>query len=265
MSTQLSAADPVGFRKTLQGEFLKRCRQNPRYSLRGFARALAMDPSDLSKLLRGKRAITPKAAREMAGRLGFDPSTVVAEQADAQETRSSEKDLKMLLSDTFSFISDWYYYAILELLCLDGLSGTARVISTSLGLSIAEAQDALERLERLGMVARKSDGSWKKLKGNHTTVGIPGTTGALKKRQRQVLEKAIAAMDEVPPELRDQSCMTMSVSLDRLPEAKKRIKNFRRELCSYLEAGPKKEEVFELCISLFPLSRLKTRQRGSEE
>ena len=47
-------------RMYLQQEFLRRCRTNPRYSLRAFARALKLESSYLSKILQGKREVTTR-------------------------------------------------------------------------------------------------------------------------------------------------------------------------------------------------------------
>lgn len=47
--------------------------------------------------------------------------------------------------------------------------------------------------------------------------------------------------------------ITMSIDPSRLPEARKRIASFRRNLSKYLDKGNKKE-VFVLLFSLFPIS-----------
>lgn len=52
----------------------------------------------------------------------------------------------------------------------------------------------------------------------------------------------------------DPTAMTMAIDPTRIPEAKKRIRKFRRDLCRYLEGG-RKLEVFRIYLHLFPLSR----------
>ena len=59
------------FRSFLQDELDKRCKKNPRFSLRAFARTLEVEPSALSKILHGKRALTPKMLLRMASQLGL--------------------------------------------------------------------------------------------------------------------------------------------------------------------------------------------------
>jgi plasmid maintenance system antidote protein VapI len=54
----------------LQRELANRCRRNPHYSLRAFARHLEMDSSTLSAILRRKRPITQKSSQKLTIALG---------------------------------------------------------------------------------------------------------------------------------------------------------------------------------------------------
>ena len=55
-------------------------------------------------------------------------------------------------------------------------------------------------------------------------------------------------------ELRDFTSMTMAIDPEKLTEAKKKIREFRRGLSEFLEAG-KKEEVYRLNIQLVPVTK----------
>jgi plasmid maintenance system antidote protein VapI len=57
----------------LQHEFRKRAEKNSRYTLRAFARFLDTDHATLSAMLRGKRKITPKAARKLLKNFNLAP------------------------------------------------------------------------------------------------------------------------------------------------------------------------------------------------
>lgn len=59
----------ISYRDLLLDELRRRQARNVRYSLRAFARALDMDPSTLSKILRGKRALSMRKAFDLAMRL----------------------------------------------------------------------------------------------------------------------------------------------------------------------------------------------------
>jgi uncharacterized membrane protein (DUF106 family) len=48
--------------------------------------------------------------------------------------------------------------------------------------------------------------------------------------------------------------MTMSIDVKKLPEARKIIKKFRREMSQFLESG-NQTRVYQLGIQLFPISK----------
>ena len=62
------------FRQLLANELVARRARNRRYSLRAFARALRVDHSTLSQILRGRRVLTPAAVRELARALRLAPA-----------------------------------------------------------------------------------------------------------------------------------------------------------------------------------------------
>ncbi|MGH9199716.1 MAG: helix-turn-helix domain-containing protein [Vicinamibacterales bacterium] len=66
------------FRDVVAGEFRRRQQQNPRYSLRGFARALRVHHSTLSRLLNGQRPIQPDAISALGPRMGLGPDHLQA-------------------------------------------------------------------------------------------------------------------------------------------------------------------------------------------
>lgn len=250
----------VDFRLFLQQELVRRCRENRNYSLRAFARHLSLEPSFLSKLLRGERNITLENFRKLADRLLLDPeeykqfSQVIEQKAQRRGGRGkTDVALNELSSDQFQVIADWYHYAILELLEIKSFQPNVRWIARALDVTPAEISAALERLERVGLLER-SDSGWKNLKGSNTTTGNPFTTVAFRKLQKGILEKAIIALETVPMERRDQSSITMAIDSRNLPEAKKRIQKFRRELMQYLQSDGEPDEVYQLSISLYPLT-----------
>ena len=64
-------------RTILESEFLRRRLTNPRYSLRAFARSVNVEHSTLSQLLRGKRPLTWKSIRNIAGTMRWTGTAVL--------------------------------------------------------------------------------------------------------------------------------------------------------------------------------------------
>jgi transcriptional regulator with XRE-family HTH domain len=249
--------DPEAVRRFLQGELVRRCQSNPRYSMRAFARALDLEPSALSKLLAGKRRVTPEMFERLAKRLAIGPEELRGLLGPGGAALpASKKVFDQVSLDAFQVISDWYHLAILELVRVDRFRGDPAAIAKALGISLAETRQAIERLTRLGVLAVTAEGTVVSTAKELTTVGLPFTSAALKSMQRQVLELAIKALDETPMERRDQSTMTMAINAGRLGEARAKIREFRRGLCTFLEEEPPRTEVYHLSISLYPVTNL---------
>src|SRR5690606_24554445 len=118
-----------------------------------------------------------------------------------------------------------------------------------LGVSPTEVRLAVQRLQSIDMLEITEDGQWLDRAGDVTTVGNEFTHLALQKFQRQILEKAVDAL-QTDYEKRDQSSMTMAIDTSQLPKAKALIKNFRRDLCALLQETKHKDQVYHLAVSL---------------
>jgi len=237
----------MNLKELLSWELNERSKRNPSYSLRAFAKQLNVDSSYLSKILSGRRKLSRRAESSLAKKLNLDP---VKWQA------MNESEFQQIEMDQFKLIADWYHYAILELIHTDNFRPSVSWIARSLRISFGEAHDAVERLKRLNMIHIAADGSWQVGVQNSTT-HCDRTNEALQKMQTQILNQAIQALTNTPIEDRDQSTITMCVSEARLDQAKLMIKNFRRELMHFLEGGRARDRVYQLSISLFPISQKK--------
>lgn len=252
----------TSFRLWLQKEFTDRCRRNGRYSLRAFAKLLQMEPSSVSQILSGKRIASQKVVSQICARLSVAPEQAQAFQQEILKRKKridtaelASHDYFQVNADIFAVIADWYHYAILELTFVREFKSNPKWIATKLGISATEATLAIERLKRLGLIEEKN----KKLVKTtaHLTNGPDGFTApALRELQRQLLQKAIDAIDECAPEEKDITSMTMAIDPLKLPEARAKIRNFRRELCGFLETSGHQTRVYNLGVQLFPLSKL---------
>lgn len=245
------------FRDTLRLELVRRCRSNSAYSMRAYSKSLGLESAFLSKLLSGQRSITPKTVKRLAPHLGLSPHQLerFSGRYFPPDLPAANKQLNSLPEDAFRCISDWYHFAILELFTVDGFKPSAAYIARRLGISRVFAQDALLRLERLQLIQKNKKGVYILRNGENTTVNYPDSTDALRKMQKQILEMAVLALENVSMVERDQSTMTMAMDYRQMSEAKVRIKKFRRELCEYLQQTKSRNSVYQLTISLYPVAR----------
>jgi uncharacterized protein (TIGR02147 family) len=256
------------YRSCIQSELDRRIQKNHSYSLRAFARALRLEPGALSQFLSGKRIPSLKASQKILqaldlsveDRKAFLSSLVKRHQARGLKRLSPalrsieiEEPRKVISADAFRIIGDWYHYALLLLAETEGFKADNRWVASRLGISQMEAKFAFDRLQDLKLL-QKVDGKWRFVDQDITTEDKSLTTPALKRRQKQVLEKAIEALENDPIETRSMTGMTMAIDPEKIPEAKKLISEFNRKMSKFLETG-KKSEVYELQISLFSLQK----------
>lgn len=87
------------------------------------------------------------------------------------------------------------------------------------------------------------------------------TSKAHREHQKQILEGAIDALENTSIEVRSQSSMTIAIDTNNLDAAKELIKNFRREMGRLLSSSSQLDEVYQLSISLYPLTEIKSGEK----
>ena len=165
-----------------------------------------------------------------------------------------------LEQEVYRIISEWYHYGILQLIRTEPYLHTSaknqtKWISRQLQITEMESSLAIERLLQLGLVMKDSKGYLRRTKKSVTTASKALTTPALKKWQRQIREKAIFSLENDTIENRSMTSMTMAIDPKKIDDAKQLIDEFQERLSQFLECG-KKEKVYQLEISLFPLQTL---------
>jgi transcriptional regulator with XRE-family HTH domain len=114
----------VTFRAVLQSELDRRQAANARYSLRAFARFLAVDHSTLSQILRGKRRVTARKVRALGRKLRLAAPAIDEHCAVAHES------------------------AILAAVQRPGFRADSRWLATMAGIPLDDVNVTLQRLLR---------------------------------------------------------------------------------------------------------------------
>ncbi len=236
-------------RELLNEQFARRRLKNPAYSIRAFSQRLGVNHSALSEIINGKRKVGPKLGRRLADSLMLEEDL----RRDLfLQTRKSARDSAVLEADRYKMIADWYHFAILSLAETKGFKSDVQWIARRLEITASQAKEAVGRLVRLGLM--KQSRSRLTVTGRAFSSPDHVSDTAVRQTHHQYLEMAQAALERGQIEQRDFTAMTMAIDPAKLPEAKRRIREFRDELCAFLESD-KKTEVFELCLQLFPLSK----------
>lgn len=263
------------FQECLSEELVRRCEKNPRYSTRAFARALGIDVASLSRILSGKQIPSYKICETVFLRLELSPAdqkrfliSVAAKQkasgfkriAPAFKNLEGNGERRDLTTDIWRIIADWYHGAIMELTFTKNFVSDPKWIAQQLGISEAEVKIAIRRLIRLELLEEKNGVLCKTIaqisSGNKSV-----TSSAHKRLQKQVLKKAAESLENDDIDSRNMTSMAMAIDPQKIPQAKKMIQIFSRELCAYLESG-KRTQVYQLGICLYPISK-RQEEKGS--
>lgn len=254
----------------LNSELARRCEGNSSYSLRSFAKALEIDAGTLSKLLNGKQALSFKMAEKIIKKLGLAPDQQeqfyksLAKLQGARKLKKAQPHMDLnerkykgedLSIEYYRVIADWYHVALMEMTFLKGFKADPRYIASTLGIGMTEAKLAIDRLLSLGLLEKKN-GKLVKTKAKLSTADRHITTPALRKNQRQFLEKGIHSLENDPIEVRSHTNMTMAIDSSKIEIAKKMIREFQMHLCDFLETG-KRDQVYNLSVALYPLQKNK--------
>lgn len=243
-------------KETLLAELDKRRSRNSLYSLRAFARDLGLGLGSLSEVLSGKRDLSKKNLMKVLQSLDLDPEQRAALTSSDQnpKTQTPAELHQLLLEDEFKLIADWYYLAILNLAKLKTNKADPAWISERLALEPYLAIEALERLQRLGLLKIERNKLIRTAKPLTTSSDLPST--AIRKHHSQNLILAEKAIHNVPVELREFGSVTMSVNLKNLPKVKELLLKTRKKAALLLEEGTT-NEVYTLSFQLFPVTALK--------
>lgn len=204
--------------------------------------------------------LTVAIGEKVALKMGFPPDArdiflnlIRRERNETLELTETPWDVAHIDPDMFELISNWHHYAILSLTETEDFTNQLAWIGDRLGITTEEAEQAVARLRRLGLV---QDDPAKGIKATHKNVTTTHDviSYALRKAHKQYLDKGIEALDEIPVAERDITGMVMAIDRERLSEAKALIKNFRRQLSELLETG-NRNEVYSLTVQLIPVTR----------
>ncbi len=248
--------------KKLKEDFSKRQRGNAAYSLRSYARDLGLPPSTLSQVLLGKRPLPLKNSNRVVEKIRLNAKertlfidSLGKKHITLDQIKIGHGDDRFILDETyFQIIAEWEHYAALILFDCGDFDRTTVSIQKRLGITKVRAEVVVENLLKYGMLSIDEDGLLVRTHSRfRTTEDV--ASHALRTSHRETLEIAQTKLEEVAVELRDFSSLMVAIDLDKLPEAKIVIREFRQKMSELLKTG-KRSEIFQLAIQFYPLTKI---------
>lgn len=243
------------------------------FSLRYFAEKAGLSShAHLKLVIDGKRNITKGTVTKLVIGLGLDSrkadyfeNLVFFNQAESDKEKqlfyekllknSPHSRFRQLEESQFRIFREWYHSVIREMVSLKGFRGQAEWISQQLGgqVSVAQAAESLKLLVELGLLSRTANGYKQQTPLLTTNDEVPNLL--VKQYHTQMLELAGKALQDLPGDQRDVSALTFGVRKKDFPALKKHLQLMRKELLDFSVDAGEAEEVVQVNIQLFPLTR----------
>ena len=263
----------TNYRVYLKDYYEYKKKHSAAFSLRYFAEKAGLSShAHLKLVIDGKRNITKGTVTKLVVGLGLDDrraeyfeNLVFFNQAgdDKEKQLFYEKLLKVsphsrlrkLEDAQFRIFREWYHSVIREMATLQGFRGAPEWISQHLagGISPSQAGESLKLLVELGLLTRTANGY--KQQNALLTTDDEVQDMLVKQYHLQMLQLAGAALDDLPGNQRDISAMTFPIRKKDFPALKKHLQLMRKELLDFSVDAGEAEEVVQVNLQLFPLTR----------
>ena len=273
--TRPNVTEYIDYRRYLKDVY-HASKQNKRESLsfRAFSlRAGFSSPNYLKLVMDGQRNLSLEGAQKFANALGLNKTEreyfttlVLMNQADSSEEKEIAyrkllqiarfKKTKQLEKNQFEYCAEWYHSVIRELVTHPQFDGTAQWLANRISpqITLSQAERSLELLVKLGFLKKEGGANYVQ-SAPVVTTGAEVVSLALYRYHMELLDLARRSLEHVPAEKRDMSSMTLGVSAKKIPLIKKRIQEFRQEILQMVSDDKQAEEVCQLCLYFFPMSR----------
>lgn len=267
----------LNYREFLQDFYLSKKKENASYSYRVFINKGGLgSPSHLKMVIDGSRNLTHSTVPKYVKAIGFRKKndsqffeTLVKynqeENADQKITFFNElmslkkkQGLSLLEKHQFDLLSHWFFVAIYVLVDLKDFRNDVEWISLRLRKRVTAKQvtEALSALENLKLIAKDD------VKGYRQTSGALSTDEDLRalsthKYHTQMIELALESLKNDAREHREFNGVTLSISMDKLPLLKEKIRQFRKEINEMTSNLSDADQVYQLNVQLFSITEVK--------
>lgn len=248
------------------------------FSFRSFSQKAGFgSPNFLKRVMDGERGLSDDSLLRTAIALGLNKQEteffrhlVLYNQADDPVIREKYfaainksrqfSELRPIESAQYEYYSEWYHPVIRELAASADFDGTPDWISKQLSplVTVGQAARSLSLLTEWGFLQRQPNGCFKQTNPIVTT-GSEATDVIMHKYHHSLLALAQALMPRIRAEERDITSLTLGVRRERIPELKKMLQDFRKNILK-LVAEDTPDEVVLLNLQLLPVTKIASKK-----
>lgn len=234
--------------------FDKRRQKNSQYSVRAFARDIGISSGRASEFLRGRSLPGVRLRNRVAEALKLDQKqrnqlNFLIENHVSIRKKGGPRSSYQLADKEFTLLPEWRHFAVLNLLNTSNFQPNISWMAKRLALSELMIKDSLEKLTRAGLVA-EHDGFYRATHQHLTSTNtIP--SAALRSYNRQMIERALWGLDNVPLELRNITSIMVTANPNNLYKLKVLTNEFKQRAAELFGEG-EATEVYNICIQIVP-------------
>ncbi|MGE3609569.1 MAG: DUF4423 domain-containing protein [Bacteriovoracaceae bacterium] len=250
--------EQIKIQKTLHRALAEIQTKNPSYSVRAFSKKLGLTSGTVSLVMLGKRKVSQKLAQQIADKLMLDPqerSEILGEFSKKNAQTKVSEDFLKITADQFSVTSEWYHFAILNLIKTKDFKSDVNWIAERLALTPKKVEGAIERLKRVGLLTVDEQGEFYRSKNKFRTDDDIADI-SLRKSHHETLDLAHESLDRDPVTQRDFTWTTFAFDVENMQEAKVLIRKCQDDILALNAESQNKTEVYRLAVQLFPLTKL---------
>lgn len=260
----------LGYREFLAAWIESEKQRRSTFSIAAAARRLSMDATLLGRILQGERHLATSRIQPVCDLVGLDGDraeyfrhlVLHAKSKTAREAQACFERMQELrrispaqLDDSqSSFWDSWTHVALRSLLACGSYRDDWELLGSQLHppQSTGATQAAMQTLERLGLIAKDSDGFWRP--SEPFVRDRPGSqTRALRNYHRQCMLLALDALDNIPPEARNISSVAVTVDETEYLELARMIGDLRSKALTRPSKVMRPDRVVQLNFQLFPI------------
>lgn len=277
-----SVFDYLEYRRYLADYFTSRRITDENFSLRAFALKAGMPLSNssfFSKVIAGKRNLSQDLRFKLAKALKLAPSEIKYFELLVQFDQSKEGEGKRHLyaelakygkskariidKEGFDYYSKWQNSIVRAFFGINQKENNAAAIGRRVFPQIPakDVEAAIGLLLSLGLISKTANGY--ALREPNIAAERENKDFVGKLRILEMLRLAQEVFNHVPPASREYSAMTVYISEKGYQAIKDKIRVFREELKSLVDADRDEDRIYTLGMQLFPNSRLQEWDSGS--
>ncbi len=261
----------LDYREFLRDLYEFRKQEKSWYSLRSMGSKLGMDASFLLRIMQKQEQLPLKKIQPIAKCLQFNKSETEYFSALVGFSRAKSNEQAALYFEKlmalkpinaffleplqYQYYQKWYYSAVLSLVAFFPVDKNYLHLSRTLTPSISkkEAKEAIELLEKLGLITKNELGIYER-SHRHISTGPQIKTLAVRKFQKEMIALSEQSLDRFPRELRDISTLTVNMKAETLEDIRKILSDCRQSITSRVSEDEETDCAYQINMQVFPLT-----------